>query len=180
MQFRKQILLFLIILIVLNASCNMTTPAQTTPTRSFTNILPSTTPTSTLTSVATNIPTSQTDFSCWPIKPLQTGNGIKGSFVYIHKNPFAKNLGYQPTGLFLWNLNSFYSEKLDADWKINDGIANVSFDGGTLAMHTESELAFITPTNVETFSFQEKTPITPVHISGFPFEYGRKYGSGLG
>lgn len=175
MQFRKQILL-IIILVISNSSCNTVTPTvQTTPVRPLTNALPPTILPSTLTPVAPTMSISQTDFSCWTIKPLQAGNEIKGSFIYIHKNPFVKNLGHQSAGLFLWNVNSFHTEKLNTNWKVNNGSASVSFDGNTLAMHTDNELAFITPTNVETFSFQEKTSVMPMHILGFPFEYGKKY-----
>jgi hypothetical protein len=151
MKIWKQTLLILMMLASLNGSCSTAAPAKTAPSPSSTNASYVT-----VTPVIANTPIFQMDFSCWPIKLLQEGNDIKGSFVYAH-HPELKSLSLdKANGFFAWDLSSFHSEKLNINKEMHIEDSKVSFNGDTVAIVADNNLVFMSRSSVHSFPLPEE------------------------
>lgn len=115
-----------------SSACNIVTPESIKPSPTFT-------PTS------TSIPVSQFDFSCWTIEPLQSGNSIRGSFVYAH---YASPNSTVIDGFFYWDISSFRSVELKYNYTPKKNKPSyVSPDGETIALITDKQQLVIISQN---------------------------------
>lgn len=170
----KYTLLIYVIFAVVNNSCNAVPHEKSAP-------IPSNTPSATIppvtaTPVTTKTPVSQINSSCWTVKPLQAGNSIKGSFIFIHYAPFVEGVGRKMESFFAWDLSSFKSEKLNLDmsaieksmgeqrlWSIIVGSTN----GDKFVMVTDNDVIFISQDSAEFIPLPEKESTDTVHLPNY-------------
>jgi len=159
MRIWKQNLLIIMMLIGLVSSCNPAIPARTSPIPAVTSATPTTVPEATfiptifpqptIASSATDMPLSQIELSCWPIKPLKTGNDIKGSFFYMHS--FDKS-----TFISIWDLSSFHDESHDVNSGVEIESSLISFNGSTVVALTNKNLILISREGIHSFPLPEE------------------------
>jgi hypothetical protein len=169
----KFISLILVIIATVNNSCSTVTLEKSTsaPSSSPSATIPPVTVTVTL--APTKTPVSQIDSSCWPIKPLQEGNNIKGSFVFIHYAPFVEGVGRKIDSFFAWDLSSFKSEELNLDIAaIEKSIGEHrlastvvgSTSGDKSIMVTENDIIFISRKSAEFISLTKAESTDTNHL----------------
>ncbi len=134
----------------LNSSCSVATPESTATERPSTYAPSATLPPATPTPAATNAPFSQTDFSCWPLKPLHKGSKIKGSFIYVN---YDNTNNSEPKNVFAWDINSFRIMKINQDNSKLDlqDRGYVSPDGRNIAILLDGKLVLISQNGTQTF-----------------------------
>lgn len=153
----KQSLIVIMILAGLNGSCSVATPEGTATMRPPASTPSATLQSATLTHAVTSAPFSKTDFSCWPLMPIQKGNDIKGSFIYAYY-PDRKSLygRAEANGFFVWDIDSFHVEKLNVNKGMYIGDRDISPNGDTLMMLTDAAIVFITHKDIQFFPLHEE------------------------
>jgi len=164
MKIWKQLLIFLTILAGLCSSCSNGQPQSIAPTATVF-------PVASTAANTPNAPITREDFTCWPVKPLEEGNHIKGSFAYAHYDSSANK--HSAVSYFIWDVSSFRSEKLNINKKMNITDRQLSSDGNKIILLTKDELVFMSYDNVESFSLPEKTINKNLTIKGYPSSDGR-------
>lgn len=170
----KHALLILVIFAAVNNSCSTVTLEKSTSVPS--NTPSATIPPVTAPPVATRTPVSQINSSCWTVKPLQEGNDIKGSFIFIHYAPFVEGVGRKMESFFAWDLSSLKSKKLNLNmtaikksmekqrlWSTVVGSTN----GDKFVMVTDNDVIFILQDSAEFIPLPEKESIDIVHSPSY-------------
>lgn len=114
------------------------------------------TPVSFVTQMATseNIALSPFDFTCWPIKPFNEADTIKGSFIYAH---FDSSDRSEVSSVFAWDISSLRSMEITLETsQLKSLIANgsISPDGKTVSVISGATLLLIDEDSVQSFPLQ--------------------------
>lgn len=146
-------LVVIVVICGLGSSCNnVSGHTEATPTITVENSQMATLPPATLTPVNVNIARSNFDLSSWKIKPLQAGNDIKGSFIYISLDSFFVS-GSTTDSLLLLDASSMQTQKIDLNYRVHayDGIL-FSSDHAKLADRSDNRIFVIDQNGVQTYS----------------------------
>jgi hypothetical protein len=141
-----QTLIVFMMLAGLGSSCKSATTESATP------ALPINVPTTIIPSItlppATSSAMSRLDLSCWPVKPLQEGNNIKGSLIYANYAIHTVETNH----IFVWDVSSFHSKALKFDSKlIDDNVSLISSDGEFIAVSSGKSLKLISSGDERSF-----------------------------
>jgi hypothetical protein len=155
----------LMILPILSSGCQISTPERTTPSSSLQGTpfvaspppspLPASPSPSPLPASPSPLPSATLpvdanfDFSCWPIKPLEQGNGIKGRLLYANYSHLHQQYA---NGFFAWDINTFQSAPVKfAPYQFEPSYIYLSPDGKLAALISGNNLLLISQDGTQSF-----------------------------
>jgi WD40 repeat protein len=141
----------LIILGLINTGCAAAVRTAPVQTRSAPPEIPTMTATVTPSAAVTSTAGPNFDSMCWPVKPLEKGDMMKGGILYAN---FSREAGKSYSNdIFQWNLNSFQSIPVKItpyQLKFEDQEFQ-SPDGKLVALISENKLLIISQNSVRFF-----------------------------